>query len=84
MPSRASAEGSLLGHPQTPTRRAPRTKCTDLGPGAAALEGLLDQLTLELRDGDEHGHPQAGGSERIELRAPTQPCCLHQRQMASG
>ena len=41
----ASAEGSLLGHPETPTRRAPRTRplpsevhAIDLGPGAAALE----------------------------------------------
>jgi hypothetical protein len=41
----ALAEGSLLGHPETPTRRAPRTRplpsevhAIDPGPGAAALD----------------------------------------------
>lgn len=29
---------------------------------------LADQFTLELGDGGEHGHQQAGCSERIELR----------------
>jgi hypothetical protein len=50
----ASAEGSLLGHPETPTRHARRIRplpsevhAIDLGPGAAAARAIPDQLTLD-------------------------------------
>jgi hypothetical protein len=50
----ASAEGSLLGHPETSTRHAPRIRplpsevhAIDLGPGAAAARAIPDQLTLD-------------------------------------